>query len=80
MISNKTENLYDLVFKSIIQIFTQNNLYDLDIQSFITDTKIALINDVKNNLKKAKRICFWFHLKQNLVYQAKIYGSLNKKK
>ena len=76
--SNKTENLYDLIFKSIIRILTQNNLYDLDIQSFITDTEIALINAVKNNFKKAKRICFWFHLKQNLVYQVKIYGLLNK--
>ena len=75
--SNKTENLYDLIFKSIIRILTQNNLYDLDIQSFITDTEIALINTVKNNFKKAKRICFWFHLKQDLV-QAKIYGLLNK--
>ena len=75
--SNKTENLYDLIFKSIIQIFIQNNLYDLDIQSFITDTEIALINAVKNNFKKAKRICLWFHLIQDLV-QAKIYGLLNK--
>ena len=56
--SNKTENLYDLIFKSIIQIFTQNNLYDLDIQSFITDTEIALINAVNNNIKNAKRISF----------------------
>ena len=78
LMSNKTENLYDLIFKSIIQIFTQNNLYDLDIQSFTTDTEIALINSVNNNFKKAKRIGFWFHLKQDLVYKAKIYGLLNK--
>ena len=78
LMSNKTENLYDLIFKSIIQIFTQNNLYDLDIQSFTTDTEIALINSVNNNFKKAKRIGFWFHLKQDLVYQAKIYDLLNK--
>ena len=37
LMSNKTENLYDLIFKSIILILTQNNLYDLDIQSIITD-------------------------------------------
>ena len=76
--SNKTENLYDLIFKSIIQILTQNNLYDIDIQSFTTDTEIALINSVNNNFKKAKRIGFWFHLKQDLVYQAKTYDLLNK--
>ena len=33
---------------------------------------------MNNNFKKAKRIGFWFHLKQDLVYHAKIYGLLNK--
>ena len=78
LMSNKTENLYDLIFKSIIRILTQNNLYDLDIQSIMTDTETALINAINNNFKKVKRIGFWFHLKQDLVYQAKIYGLLNK--
>ena len=77
--SNKTENLYDLIFKSIIRILTQNNLYDLDIQSITTDTETAIINAVNNNFKKAKRIGCWFHLKQDLVHQAKLYGLLNKK-
>ena len=63
LMSNKTENLYDLIFKSIIRILTQNNLYDLDIQSITTDTETALINAVNNNFKKAKRIGCWFHLK-----------------
>ena len=79
LMSNKTENLYNLIFKSIIRILTQNNLYDLDIQSITTDTETALINAVNNNFKKAKRIGCWFYLKQDLVHQAKLYGLLNKK-
>ena len=42
--SNKTEILYDLIFKSVIRILSQNNIYQLQIKTITTDTELALIN------------------------------------
>ena len=38
---NKTEILYDLIFKSIKRILTQFNLYKLEIESITTDSEIT---------------------------------------
>ena len=57
LMSNKSEILYDLIFKSILRILTQNNLYHVTYQTITTDTEIALINAVKINFG-----C-WFQLK-----------------
>ena len=71
--SNKTENLYNLIFKSIIWIVIQNNLYDLDIQSITTDIEIALINAVNNNFKMQREYNFilnkiWYIKQKFMVY------------
>ena len=79
LMSNKSEILYDLIFKSILRILTQNNLYHVTYQTITTDTEIALINAVKINFENTTRIGCWFHLKQNLLNQAKICGLFNKK-
>ena len=79
LISNKTEIMYDLIFKSIIRILTQNNLYQLNYETITTDTEIALINAININFPNSTRIGCWFHLKQNLLNQAKINRLLNKK-
>ena len=79
LMSNKSEILYDLIFKSILRILTQNNLYHVTYQTITTDTEIALINAVKINFENTTRIGYWFHLKQNLLNQAKICGLFNKK-
>ena len=76
--SNKSEILYDLIFKSIIRILTQNNLYNERYQTITIDKEIALINAVKINFENTTRIGCWFHLKQNLLNQAKICGLFNK--
>ena len=39
---------------------------------------MALINAVNNNFKFTQRIDCWFHLKQNLLKEARICGLLNK--
>ena len=79
LMSNKSEILYDMIFKSILRILTQNNLYHVTYQTITTDTEIALINAVKINFENTTRIGCWFHLKQNLLNQAKICGLFNKK-
>ena len=78
LMSNKTEILYDLIFKSIIRILTQNNLYHIKFETITTDTEIALINAIKINFENSTRLACWFHLKQNLLNQAKTCGLLNK--
>ena len=63
LMSNKTEILYDLVFKSILRILTQNNLYHISYQTITTDTEIALINAINNNFENTTRIRCWLYLK-----------------
>ena len=63
LMSKRTEISYDLVFKSIIRILTQNNIYILDIKTITIDTELALINAIKINFPKSQRIGCWFHLK-----------------
>ena len=79
LMSNKTEILYDIVFKSVKRILTQNNIFNLEIQTIITDTENALINAINNNFKNIQRLGCWFHLKQDLLREAKILGLLNPK-
>ena len=67
LLSNKTEMLYDLAFKSLRRILTQNDLYKLNIQTIITDTEVALINAINSNFNEVQRIGCWFHLKENLI-------------
>ena len=79
LMSNKTEILYDLIFKSVKRILTQNNIYQLSIKTITTDTELALINAVKLNFPQSQRIGCWFHLKQDLMKQSRILGLLNPK-
>ena len=41
LMSNKTEILYDLVFKSFKMIINKNKLYQLDIETITTNIEIA---------------------------------------
>ena len=77
--SNKTEILYDLVFKQIKRILTQDNQYKLNIITITTDTEIPLINALAYNFDNYTRIGCWFQLKQNLIRYARICGLMNNK-
>ena len=79
LMSNKTEIIYDMIFKSFKNILTQNGIYNLNIKTKTTDTELALINAVNNNFVDFKRIGCWFLLKQDLLREAKVLGLLNKK-
>ena len=69
----------DIVFRSIYRILSQNNIYCLNIKTITTDTELALINAINSNFKESQRIGCWFHLKQDLIRNARILGLLNKK-
>ena len=78
LMTNRTEILYDLIFKSVIRIITQQKSYTLNILTITTDTELALINAVHNNFPTANKIGCWFHLNQDLIREAKIMGLFNK--
>ena len=48
-------------------------------KTITTDTELALINAVNTNFVDVQRIGCWFHLKQDLLREAKVLGLLNKK-
>ena len=77
--SNKTEELYDLIFKGIKRILTQQNIIQLNYSTITTYSEIVLINSVKNNFEKTQRIGCWFHLNQDLIRESKIMGLFNSK-
>ena len=77
--SNKTEILYNMVFISVKNLITQNNIYKLQIITITIDTELALINAINNNFDNIHRIGCWFHLKQDLIREARVTGLLNKK-
>ena len=66
-----------MIFKSIIKILKQNNIYSLDIKAITTDIGIVLIISIKTNPLKTRKVECWFHLKQNLIKEAKILGLYN---
>ena len=55
--------LYDLAFKSVKRIITQNGLYQRNIQTITADSKAALINAINANFNETQIIGCWFHPK-----------------
>ena len=43
LMSNKTEILYNQIFCSVKRILTQNNIYNLNIETITTDSELSLI-------------------------------------
>ena len=48
LLNGKNKEIYDFGFESIINILTKNRKLELEVESIITDTEIALIVIVKN--------------------------------
>ena len=76
---NKTEILYDLVFKAVIRLIMYQNIFKLEFQTITTDTEIALINAVTNHFPEVHCLGCWFHLNQDLIREASTMGLFNRK-
>ena len=76
---NKTEILYDLVFKAVIRLIMYQNIFKLEFQTITTDTENVLINSVTNNFPEVHRLGCWFHLNQDLIREASTMGLFNRK-
>ena len=79
LINGKYEEFYDIVFDSLIKIITQNHKYDLNVETIVTDTELALINVIKKYFPNSKRIGCFFHYKNDILRKIKSYGLYKKK-
>ena len=68
-----------MIFKSIKNILSRNNIYELKIDTITTDTELALINAIHINFPNTQRNGYWFHFKQDLMREDKILGLLKNK-
>ena len=76
---NKTEILYDLVFKSVKRIISKQNSYTLNMHTITRDGEVALINAINNNFPNINCIRCWFHLNQDLIRVTRTIGLFNRK-
>ena len=79
LMSHKNQQLYNLALQSVKTILTQYDIYTLKIETITTDGEGALINALNNNFSGYQRVSCWFHLKQDIIKNAKHYGLFNKK-
>ena len=77
LMNGKSQDLYDIVFDSLINIITENRNIELEVLSIITDTEKALINSVKKYFPNSQRIACYFHYKQDVLRNLRIYGLYN---
>ena len=74
LMSQKNQQLYNLALQSVKTILTQYDIYTLKIETITTDGEGALINALNNNFSGYQRVSCWFHLKQDIIKNAKFYG------
>ena len=68
----KLERLYDLVFKAILNLLTNTNEFNLEIETIVTDQEKELINSIKKNFQNIQRIYCLFHYKHDMLKNKKI--------
>ena len=56
IMNNRTEQLYQRIFNSVLNILTQNMIYNLKVDYIITDTENAMVNAINNVFINIKRI------------------------
>ena len=78
LMSQKNQQLYNFALQSVKTILTQYDIYTLKIETITTDTEGALIKALNNNFSDYQRVSCWFHLKQDVIKNAKHYGLIEK--
>ena len=78
LLNSKNEQMYDLVFESIINIIIKKNIDELNYETIVTDQEIALINVIKKYFPNSHRIACLFHYKQDILRNLKTYGLYKK--
>ena len=58
--------MYIKILKSVYNIITQNNLFELKVKYIITDTEESLVNAINEVFPNIGRIGRYFHYKYDL--------------
>ena len=72
--NGRSQDLYEAIFFSLINLLTNDRNIELEVQSIITDTEKALINIIKKYFPNIQRIACFFHYKQDILRNLKSYG------
>jgi len=72
LLNSKKEELYDIVFESIINNILKEDYNNLNFETIVTDQEVALINSINKFFPNNKRISRLFHYKQAMDYINKI--------
>ena len=78
ILNNKRYEIYEKCLYSFKNIITQNNIFELEIESITTDAETALLNAVNNVFPKIMHFNCYYHYKVNILTNVKKYGLLNK--
>ena len=78
LMNGKSQIHYDIIFDSIINIITNYHEIDLNINSIVTDSEVALVKSVKKYFPNSLRISCLFHYKQDLMRNIREYGLYKK--
>lgn len=66
LMNKKFYILYEMIFKSIMLIFTQYNLYNISFDSIITDDEQALLKDAKKIFPVKNNYICLYHFKKDI--------------
>ena len=74
LLNSKKEELYDIVFESIINNILKEDYNNLNFETIVTNQELALINSIYKFFPNTKRISCLFHYKQDILRNLKTYG------
>ena len=71
IMNNKKYEIYKEIFLALINILTQNHIYNLDFETITTDVELALIKAVNAAFPMVRHFNCYFHYKQDLIRKFK---------
>ena len=72
--NNKKYEIYKEIFLALINILTQNHIYNLDFETITTDAELALIKAINFSFPMVRHFNCYFHYKQDLIRRFKKEG------
>ena len=78
ILNNKRYEIYEKCLNSFKNIISQNNIFDLEIETITTDAETALLNAVNKVFPNVMLFNCYYHYKVDLLSNVKKYGLLNK--
>ncbi len=79
LFNSKKEELYDIVFESIINNILKEDYNNLNFETIIMDQELALINSTNKFFPNTKIISCLFHYKQDILRNLKAFGLYKQK-